>query len=574
MAIRLQYFSTVLELFVIFNVVKSSIYDENLAFHCDDFRYSVGAVFRREGMALKVKHVQKSSKTSSLLQCCQLCLAQVEWCVSVNFEITSSKNDELKICELNNYGMKSGQDVFGVEFEARAGFVYNQIRPFQFVPILTFTLFIMVDNINECNGVTCQNSGSCQDLVDDFTCTCVAGYTGRYCETNINECNRVTCQNGGSCQDLILTNVMVLHVKMAAVVKTDINECNRVTCQNGGSCQDLVNDFTCTCVAGYTGRYCETNINECNGVTCQNGGSCQDLVNNFTCTCVAGYTGRYCETNINECNGVTCQNGGSCQDLVNNFTCTCVAGYTGRYCETNINECKGVTCQNGGSCQDLVNNFICTCVTGYTGRYCEANINECNGVTCQNGGSCQDLVNNFTCTCVAAYTGRYCETKSTCDIEYSTYSTNNVILYSWSITVQSVTICSWVKLLDYRDQYPASYLYSIYGMGLVYRSDSKILFRIDNLNMCWYGAGGASADAGSGAGDAGTGVGVGAGIGAGDAGTGDAGIVAGDAGIVAGDAGAGAMVLVMQVLVLVLVLVVMLVLVLVLVLVVMLVLVL
>ena len=37
-------------------------------------------------------------------------------------------------------------------------------------------------DINECEGVVCQNGGTCEDLVNDFNCACVAGYSGENCE--------------------------------------------------------------------------------------------------------------------------------------------------------------------------------------------------------------------------------------------------------------------------------------------------------------------------------------------------------------------------------------------------------
>ena len=43
---------------------------------------------------------------------------------------------------------------------------------------------------------------------------------------------------------------------------------------------------------------CTANIDECANVTCQNGGTCQDGVNTFNCSCVAGYTGQYCQSKI------------------------------------------------------------------------------------------------------------------------------------------------------------------------------------------------------------------------------------------------------------------------------------
>ena len=36
-------------------------------------------------------------------------------------------------------------------------------------------------DIDDCANVTCMNGGTCQDLVDDYKCLCVAGYTGSNC---------------------------------------------------------------------------------------------------------------------------------------------------------------------------------------------------------------------------------------------------------------------------------------------------------------------------------------------------------------------------------------------------------
>ncbi|CAH3025002.1 unnamed protein product, partial [Porites evermanni] len=89
----------------------------------------------------------------------------------------------------------------------------------------------------------------------------------------------------------------------------DINDCVNHTCQNGGSCVDSINNFTCNCLKGYTGSYCETghcvinytsmflsDIDNCVHHTCLNGGSCVDGVNNYTCRCNAGFKGDRCET--------------------------------------------------------------------------------------------------------------------------------------------------------------------------------------------------------------------------------------------------------------------------------------
>ena len=38
-------------------------------------------------------------------------------------------------------------------------------------------------SINKCAGVTCQNGGTCQDGAKTSSCSCVAGYTGQYCQS-------------------------------------------------------------------------------------------------------------------------------------------------------------------------------------------------------------------------------------------------------------------------------------------------------------------------------------------------------------------------------------------------------
>ena len=41
---------------------------------------------------------------------------------------------------------------------------------------------IIID-INECDSDPCQNSATCTDVVNAFSCSCENGYTGTLCET-------------------------------------------------------------------------------------------------------------------------------------------------------------------------------------------------------------------------------------------------------------------------------------------------------------------------------------------------------------------------------------------------------
>ncbi|XP_052224816.1 CUB and sushi domain-containing protein 3-like [Dreissena polymorpha] len=180
----------------------------------------------------------------------------------------------------------------------------------------------------------------------------------------------------------------------------DINECSPNPCQNGATCAHSINNYTCTCVAGYTGRNCQTEIYECSPSPCLNGGLCSNEINKYTCTCTSGYTGINCRPAVlgDDCNvrPVVCSNilnsqcsGGSCQ---------CLTGYekTGE-ATCSMKDCKslglvdnGIVEYSGGTLYQAVATF--TCNTGYT----------------RNGPS------SVTCQSDAAWSGA----KPTCTINY------------------------------------------------------------------------------------------------------------------------------------------------------------
>uniref|UniRef100_A0A8C2B612 Sushi, nidogen and EGF-like domains 1 n=1 Tax=Cyprinus carpio TaxID=7962 RepID=A0A8C2B612_CYPCA len=278
--------------------------------------------------------------------------------------------------------------------------------------------------------------GSRTDDIVEVETTTNVGYPGRWvfriddsqvqvgsCNDSASVCaNLRPCQNGGCCiDDCITGNPSFTCSCLAGFTgrrcQIEVDECSSYPCQNGGTCVDKINHFICLCPVGFIGTTCETDIDECQEPPCLNGAQCIQGVGNFTCVCQAGYTGFLCESDINECASTPCLNGGVCEDLVNNYTCACTTNFTGSHCETELvvmenssttdaaNQtvsCDGENCEKRQICEYIGSgNYNCTCTPGYYGDDCEE---EC---PCQNGGVCVDV--NGTCECPTGFTGLYCQ---------------------------------------------------------------------------------------------------------------------------------------------------------------------
>ena len=77
-----------------------------------------------------------------------------------------------------------------------------------------------LENCDGCDGVDCGTNQLCINLVFNYTCICVPGFTGIDCSININDCAGANCNNG--------------------------------------TCMDGIDTFTCVCGPRYTGQFCET----------------------------------------------------------------------------------------------------------------------------------------------------------------------------------------------------------------------------------------------------------------------------------------------------------------------------
>jgi len=111
-------------------------------------------------------------------------------------------------------------------------------------------------------------------------------------------------------------------------------------------------------------------VDQCTPSLCVNGGTCVNIFNNFTCTCVAGWTGQTCSQEINNCASNPCSNAATCTNLFNNVSCACVAGWGGHLCNVEADNCASNPCLNGATCTNLFNNVSCACAVGWGGFTC------------------------------------------------------------------------------------------------------------------------------------------------------------------------------------------------------------
>ena len=120
-------------------------------------------------------------------------------------------------------------------------------------------------------------------------------------------------------------------MKFLDIDVVEFDECLNQPCSINGMCIDEIDQFSCQCQAGFSGKTCQHNINECLSSPCQNSATCQDGINMYTCTCVPGFTGQQCEVNIDKCSSSPC-NKGRCIDQINSYGCQCFPGYSGLSC--------------------------------------------------------------------------------------------------------------------------------------------------------------------------------------------------------------------------------------------------
>ena len=210
-------------------------------------------------------------------------------------------------------------------------------------------VLIPITMLNQTGDVNVMNNTNA-----DFCYSCTDNVTTRYC----NACDS-TCMteeegdldfcygpSGDECCKYIENDNCTTSCEVgssADETSTCIPDhlCTRENPCQTGDCTELTDTtYNCTCPNTHIGVNCSI-VNLCNNMTqCNNNGNCSTSESDpyFTCNCVTGVTGAYCQHNM-FCNDSVnpCMNNGMCDVTdADNYVCSCAPGYGGTNCETSL----------------------------------------------------------------------------------------------------------------------------------------------------------------------------------------------------------------------------------------------
>ncbi|MCL4141305.1 UNVERIFIED_CONTAM: hypothetical protein GTU68_036035 [Idotea baltica] len=144
-----------------------------------------------------------------------------------------------------------------------------------------------------CGSHPCLNGGTCNELGNRYSCSCLPRFTGNHCQIDTAPCSSSPCLNGGKCKVVGHNYVCKCPLKLSGKRCEYGVYCNPNPCQNGGRCEEGAQGPICKC-QHFTGIHCEMDINECTRSPCRNSGTCLNLYGGFRCLCHANVTGEYC----------------------------------------------------------------------------------------------------------------------------------------------------------------------------------------------------------------------------------------------------------------------------------------
>jgi hypothetical protein len=308
--------------------------------------------------------------------------------------------------------------------------------------MMSFVVFINVD-VDNCASSPCQNGGICNNLLNNYTCTCNGTWTGYHCSEATLSCNDITCYNNATCSTpygSAICSCASGYTDAYCQVQVCDPKCVHGYCMDFGS--------SCSCLDGWSGTYCTIPI--CT-TTCGTYGTCTAP---DQCTCIDGYVGALCNTvgvcgtnvewqyssSLIAASGIgswqqtsnwlptrvpgNTDNAYIASDTTNSITTTPTISHNGIVASMIwLTSSAHVTIAASVDLTPLtVSISRCECDTGYTGINCDIVIDNCGINPCENNATCINSVGSSSCQCTNGWTGTNC-TIEDCTPTCGTYGT-------------------------------------------------------------------------------------------------------------------------------------------------------
>lgn len=270
--------------------------------------------------------------------------------------------------------------------------------------VMSQTMDMLCNNINECLGSSCQNGGTCADSINRYICFCQSPYAGANCE--------LLCQNptdvvfaldgSGSIGDAIFLD----YIEFLRSVVTSLNENTRVgviifsdsyrilfQLNTFDNKQSIINALYAYYPGGTTNTAGAIQQVREGMFTVANGD--RPNIPNILVLITDGISN---DPNATMAQAILTRNAGISIITI------------GVGSEINQNELEGVASYPASSNVIRVEdeNSFMTIVPTLAQALCNSQ-NVCQSGPCMNGGTCTNLVGGFNCTCPNAYTGKFCE---------------------------------------------------------------------------------------------------------------------------------------------------------------------
>ncbi|ESO11068.1 hypothetical protein HELRODRAFT_72662, partial [Helobdella robusta] len=125
-----------------------------------------------------------------------------------------------------------------------------------------FTSVYGNDTFYECkqNLSSCSPQSWCMNLPGRYQCICPPGKVGLFCEMEVLLCMSSPCGNNGSCNDIFNNYTCSCYEGFRSDGhQLCVDECSSFTpaCQNNGTCVNTIGSFHCSCPANYYGLHCQ-----------------------------------------------------------------------------------------------------------------------------------------------------------------------------------------------------------------------------------------------------------------------------------------------------------------------------